>query len=350
MLVNIQDAPDKAKRIFNRLVDMFEEQNINPSPLNYYVWYQYLKGDIPQFRQEMDAILNDPFGYTDRVGRRLYDEYLSDEDTVKTDFDRAFRRLIDVMVRKMNAWSLKLESHTEALDRASSELAKPNLDATQVKNITDTVLNAANTMKENSAAFQREMEESSEEVRILKQELIKARSEAMQDELTEIGNRKMFNTTIEELLLDAQSAPESLCLILTDIDHFKKFNDTYGHLVGDSILRYFANMMKKITGENGTVCRYGGEEFAILLADSSLEKAVKIAEEIRVSLQKAQLKRKDEDKPISTITASFGIAVYNGKENSEELISRADKALYKAKNDGRNRVIEETELDNQGKD
>lgn len=345
MFADIKDAPDRAKRIFDRLVAMFEEQNINPSPLNYYVWYEYLKGDNPQFRQEMDTILNDPFGYSDRTGKRLYDDYLADSDTATTEFDRAFKRLIDLMVKKMNAWSHKLETHTVELDRCSTELNDPNLDPEKVRDITNTVLNAANTMKESSVAFQKEMQESSEEVQMLRQQLVEARSEAMQDELTEIGNRKMFNFTIEEMILEAQQDSEaSLCLVLTDVDHFKKFNDTYGHLVGDSILRYFANIMKKLTEGKDTVCRYGGEEFVILLPNTTLKTAQRKAEEIRNTLENTHLKRKDENKPISTVTASFGVALYDGKESAEELVLRADKALYHAKGTGRNRVVLETEL------
>ena len=345
MFVDIKDAPDKAKRIFDRLVDMFEEQNINPSPLNYYVWYEYLKGDKPQFRQEMDAILNDPYGYNDRTGRRLYDEYLSDEDEAKTEFDRAFKRLIDLMVKKMNAWSDKLESHTEELDRCSTELADPNLDPAKVKSITDTVLNAANTMKESSLAFQKEMQESSDEVRVLRQELIEARSEAMQDELTQVGNRKMFNHTLEEMISQVvNNGAPSFSLIIADIDHFKKFNDTYGHLVGDSVLRFFAKIMKKNIRDIDSVCRYGGEEFIILLPDTTLDVAASKAEEVRTLIENTNLKRKDENKPISKIRASFGVAIFDPKEDAESLIRRADKALYQAKDAGRNRVILETDL------
>lgn len=345
MLIDIQDAPEKAKRIFTTLIDAFEEQNINPTPLNYFVWYQYYKGDNPKFRQEMDSILNDPFGYNDRVGRRLYDEYLTDTDDSNSEFDRAFRRLIDMMVKKMNAWSDKLETHTEELDACTTKLSNPNLDADEVKAITNSVLNAASSMKESSQEFQKEMSQSSQEVKILRQQLIEARSEAMQDELTEIGNRKAFNNAMQELMFDAQDDPSKLCLIISDIDHFKKFNDTYGHLVGDSVLRYYASIMKKSKGDNETICRYGGEEFAILIANSSLEEAHKRAEEIRVGIESAHLKRKNETQPISTITASFGIAAYKGEaETDEDFINRADEALYKAKKDGRNRIVLETDL------
>ncbi|WP_040726666.1 GGDEF domain-containing protein [Thiomicrorhabdus sp. Kp2] len=344
MLVDIKDAPEKAKRIFNNLIDAFEEQNINPTPLNYFVWYQYYKGDNPQFRQEMDAIINDPFGYNDRVGRRLYDDYLASDDNSASEFDRAFKRLIDLMIKKMNDWSEKLETHTHELDSCTTKLSDPNLNTEQVKAITNTVLSAATNMKESSRAFQEEMQHSSDEVKKLREQLIEARAEAMQDELTEVGNRKAFNNALQELILDAIDSPESLCLILSDIDHFKKFNDTYGHLVGDSVLRYYASIMKKDKADNETICRYGGEEFAILVANSSIEEAAARAETIRKAIESAHLKRKNEDKPISTITASFGIATFNGNETGEDLIARADKALYKAKTDGRNRVVLETDL------
>lgn len=345
MFEETQDPKDKALRIFSRLVEMFEEQGINPSPLNYYIWYRYLKGDLPAFRQEMDAILNDPFGYSDRAGRRLYNEYLKeDEQSTVNDLDKAFRRLIDIMVRKVNAWSEKLEKHTDELDRCTTELSAPDLDAKKVQDITKSVLNAAQTMKQSSLAFQKEMYDSSEEMRELRQQLVEAQAEALQDELTEIGNRKMFNNKLEELITTYQNKPNQLSIIIADIDHFKNFNDTYGHLVGDSILRVFANIMKKLLQEGEIVCRYGGEEFVILLPEATTEEAKQRAEKIRITLENTHLKRKDQNKPISTITSSFGVASFDGHEEGEALVSRADEALYLAKNSGRNQVITELEL------
>lgn len=346
MFLEIKDMPEKAKRIFQNLIEIFAEQDITPTPLNYYVWYQYYKGDIPKFRQEMDAILDDPFGYTDRVGRRLYDEYLSDsQNEMTSEFDLAFKRLVDAVVKKLNALSERLEDNTRQLDSCTSELSDPNLSAEEVKKITHTVLSTANSMQQTSESFKQEMENSSQEVRSLRQQLIEARAEAMQDELTEVGNRKAFNSALQEMMLDAEEKPESLCMIFTDIDHFKKFNDTYGHLVGDSVLRYFANVMKKSIDENETVCRYGGEEFAIIMAESSLPEAQARAETIRKGIESAHLKRKNENKPLNTITASFGVAVYQGKnDTADAFIARADKALYQAKNNGRNQVVLETEL------
>ncbi|MBD3754794.1 MAG: GGDEF domain-containing protein [Gammaproteobacteria bacterium] len=344
-MLHFNDAPEKAKRIFSRLVEEFEKFNINPTPLNYYVWYQYLKGENPQFRQEMDHIINDQYGYNDRDGRRLYDEYLSEEQEASSEFDRAFRRLVNLMIQKMNTWSNKLEKQTQQLDNCARSLNEPNLGSEELRRITDTMISTAHSINESNRSFQQEMLNNSEEVKKLRGELIAAQTAALTDELTEIGNRKAFNNALQELMLEAAAKPESLCLILSDIDHFKKFNDTYGHLIGDSVLRYYANIIKKEQGKNEVVCRYGGEEFAVLLSDTSLEGAKVRAEKIRSAIEAATLKRKNSNEPLTKITASFGIAHYHGEsDTAEEFISRADKALYEAKRQGRNRVLDELDL------
>lgn len=194
-------------------------------------------------------------------------------------------------------------------------------------------------------ALQEEMANSSETAYELRQQLVEARAEAMRDELTDVGNRKAFNNSIEELMFDAKDNPNSLYLVMADIDNFKEFNDTYGHLVGDSVLRYFASIMKKTKGDNETICRYGGEEFAILMAESTLEQAIERAEGIRKDIQAAHLKQRNSDKPLKTITSSFGIARFHGdKDDAKDFLERADNALYLAKKKGRNQVVDEDQL------
>lgn len=344
MFLDFKDAPEKAKRIFIMLQDLFEEQNINPHPLNYFIWYSYYKGDNPKFRQEMDKVLNDPFGYNDRIGKRLYDEYLAEEPDADSHFDSAFKRLVGLMIQKMNLWSDRLEQHSKDLDACASSLSGEPLNAEELKQLTHSVLNTATSMQQSTAEFQKELVVSTQEVQELRQQLIEARAEIMQDELTKVGNRKAFNNALEELSSHGTAAG-TLCLIMADIDHFKRFNDTFGHLVGDSVLRYFANVMKKGKQENEVICRYGGEEFAILLSSSSLEQAIARAESIRVGIEAAQLKRANSEQTLGTITSSFGVSVYQGnKETLENFVKRADDALYLAKQQGRNQVKSELDL------
>lgn len=345
MFSDIKDAPEKATRIFAMLQDLFKEKNINPHPLNYYIWYAYFKGDHPKFRQEMDQILEDPFGYNDRIGKRLYDEYLTQDTQHDTNFDTAFKRLVGLMIQKMNLWSDRLEQHTQELNECASSLAGNPLNSDELKKLTSSMLTTATSMQKNSAEIQQELINTTQEVQELRQQLIKARAEIMQDELTKVGNRKAFNTSLEELSTAAILASQPLCLIMTDIDHFKRFNDTFGHLVGDSVLRYFANVMKKDKQENEVICRYGGEEFAILISNCTLEMATDRAEVIRSSIETAQLKRANSEQLLGKITASFGVSVYQGPtETLKDFVERADNALYLAKQQGRNNVKTENDL------
>lgn len=346
MLLDINDAPEKSIRIFGELIDVFEEQSINPTPLNYFIWYEYYKGDNPKFRQEMDKALNDPFGYNDRLGRRLYDEYFAEDDSADNDFDKALKRLIGLVIKKMNIWSDKLAEQSKQLDKCATSLNEPNIDAARLKELTQTVQTTVSSMQNSSEDLKKELMSSNEEITRLRKQLIDTKAQVMMDELTEVGNRKAFNIAMAEMMDTAQAngTPDSLALIMTDIDHFKRFNDNFGHLVGDSVLRYFANLMKKTKQENETICRYGGEEFAIILADTDLESASERAETIRHDIENAKLKRKDSTKELGKITASFGIAIYKGMEETvEDFINRADDALYLAKEKGRNQV--KTELD-----
>lgn len=343
-MLNSTDDPEQAKRIFTRLVNVFSEQNISPSPLNYFVWYQYLKGDNSQFRQEMDSILNDPFGYNDRIGKRLYNDFLTAENKSDDNFDMALRRLISSMVNRMNSWSETLEEHTKELDICAESLSSPDINAEELKRLTSNIISTATSMQKNTEDLQTDMLTNAKEVEGLRHQLIEARAELLQDELTQIGNRKAFNNAIQELTLSASNDQSTLCLIIADIDHFKRFNDCFGHLVGDSVLRFFSNLMKKSKLKNESLSRYGGEEFTLLLNNSSLEEAQKRAESIRVAIESATLRRRNSSETLGIITASFGISIYRANESIDDFIKRADDALYYAKENGRNKIITEEQL------
>jgi diguanylate cyclase len=336
------DLPAKAQKIYQQITEVFAEQEINPTPLNYQIWYAYFKGDNPKFRQEMEAILADPFGYNDRTGKRLYNEYLKEAEAI-SELDRIFKRLVDAMIRRMTAWTERLEKDTHQLDDHVQSLNNPNIDPEQLKQITSSVRATTHTLRDQSREFQTELQKATEQIQMLRQQLIEARAETMKDELTELGNRKAFNLTLDELMaeVDVNNLPRSLVLIMTDIDHFKSFNDRFGHLVGDSVLRYFAGILRKKKINKQTLCRYGGEEFAIIMHSTDLEQAKAVAESIRVALENSHLRRKDTDEVLPPITASFGVAAYRPGESIEQLVKRADDLLYQAKSKGRNCVVTE---------
>ncbi len=339
----LQDPNDKAERAFEQVVEAFKTRHINPTPLNFAVWYVYFRGSEPKLRAEMETILSDSYGYSDRYGKELFNKYLLDNDDAMAELDRAIRHLINSIAKKIEQLAQRLDSQTQKLEHCTQQLNE-DLAPSQVKEITQTVLETARSLKEDSLEFEENLLTSAQEIQRLRKELIEARAVSMQDELTGLQNRRAFNETLAQLTVDYEDKPDRLHLIMTDIDHFKQFNDTFGHLTGDSVLRYFSRLILKTKGEKEGAFRYGGEEFVLVLWDSTLEEAQARAEALRQELQQARLKRKTDQKPLGTITASFGIGEFKGPEDSiEEFIERADKALYLAKKCGRNQV--KTEFD-----
>ncbi len=158
--------------------------------------------------------------------------------------------------------------------------------------------------------------------------------QAFKDTLTGLYNRRFFDKTLDDEIQRAQRYNRDLSLIMIDIDHFKKFNDTYGHQKGDDVLHTVASILIENSRNSDIVARYGGEEMSIILPETPVDKAALVGEKIRSKVE-ANTDRREGVK----ITISIGVAGLNAKnKNAEEIISSADAALYTAKNEGRNRV------------
>lgn len=129
---------------------------------------------------------------------------------------------------------------------------------------------------------------------------------------------------------------------MRDLDHFKKVNDTFGHQVGDNVLRYTANLKKQNIIEHHYDARYGGVEMAIIMPDTPFNEAMEIAEKIRDALAKHPLKRKDSKESIGIVTVSIGVSSFQPNDSIETLVERVDKTMYLAKKSGRNQVMAES--------
>lgn len=173
----------------------------------------------------------------------------------------------------------------------------------------------------------------------LKTNLAKAEDDSLHDQVTGLGNRRYFD---RELALEMEAAradrARRLSLIIADLDRFKRVNDTYGHVVGDTLLRLFGELLTRSVKGRDKVARYGGEEYAIVLPDTGLRDAALIANQIRKELEsKRWLNARTGDR-LGVVTASFGVAEFNPTESTASFVERADQMLYRAKDNGRNRV------------
>ena len=161
------------------------------------------------------------------------------------------------------------------------------------------------------------------------------------DPMTKLYNRRYFNEIAKNILKGERRKTCQLSLMILDIDTFKKINDTYGHKIGDDVIVFISNILKKYQRESDIVCRYGGEEFVILLPETSLDNAVLVAEKIKKRIAQSMISIAGEES--FSVTVSIGVSSIDvsNEPNIEAALNRADKALYEAKNSGRNRVCKQ---------
>ena len=150
---------------------------------------------------------------------------------------------------------------------------------------------------------------------------------SLHDPLTGLANRRLMDIVVERSFAKVKRYSSPISALMLDIDYFKKFNDTYGHIAGDGLLVDIAKILLGEVRDVDLVVRYGGEEFLVLLAETDLQKAQEVAERIRSTIEKEK-----------GITVSLGVSAYQQRMSREDLIHKADEALYQAKQKGRNRV------------
>ncbi len=180
---------------------------------------------------------------------------------------------------------------------------------------------------------------SKSEISNLQQSLEAIRAESLTDPLTGLGNRKYFDRMIGMAVQSALASGEPLSLLLFDIDHFKSFNDSYGHLTGDQVLRLVGLSLKQTIKGQDITARYGGEEFAVVLPNTALRQALTVADHIRRAVMAKELKKKSTGEILGRVTISVGVSMLKQGDDTDALIERADACLYAAKRNGRNRVI-----------
>lgn len=196
-----------------------------------------------------------------------------------------------------------------------------------------------NKMREETNNLQTHLTISNLQIENLRQNLVKAEELGLRDPLTTMWNRRAFEKMLGAHIEESTQNKSPLSLILVDIDHFKKVNDSFGHLIGDEVLKLVAGTISQNVKGRDLVSRFGGEEFAIILPETTLVNAKHIAQQIRQKLENQKWISRQHKQPIGIVTASFGVSEYQNGEEKTMLQQRADEKLYEAKNTGRNRVV-----------
>jgi len=314
------------------------------TPRNYEIWYTYATGYSPPLNQKINETLNGSGALTDANLDEIYANYLS--PTRLTDkIDGVGNRVmgeIDQVMAMIDAAAGTASSYSESLADASEKLGQSK-DRASVRAIVESLVQAAKEMEESNHQLEERLSASKLEINELQNNLETVRTESLTDPLTQLYNRKYFDESLAQAIEDAHKKNEPLSLIMTDIDHFKAFNDNFGHLTGDQVLRLVALSVKQNVKGQDTAARYGGEEFAIILPNTGLRQALTVADHIRRGVVSKELIKRSTGENLGRVTISVGVATLHQGEAMQGLIERADACLYAAKHSGRNQVICETD-------
>jgi diguanylate cyclase len=325
-----------------KAVPLMVQHKVPVTPINYALWYSYVGEDKPDLKTRLDAILKTFGTCPASTGEALFREYFTEfsgEDL------RQLRGQVESLVGGLKGEVDRMVDGTKSfgatLEDCSSELRRregEQVDAEDLVGLVDRLAAETDVMRSTAGEVERQLGKAEAEIARLRQELDRSRHEALVDALTGLANRRAFDADLAQLCA-VRGAAGSLCLVLGDVDHFKKFNDTFGHALGDQVLQMVGSRLAGANREGIRAYRYGGEEFAVLCL-GGLQTASNVAEALRAAVERLVLRDSVGGKALSTISASFGVAQLQAGENGADLIQRADLSLYRAKSEGRNRVCQ----------
>lgn len=320
------------------------KHRVPTTPNHYALWYHYVAESYPVLNQAIDAVLASQGACSEITCERLYHQHLA--STQERELESAKLNLASMatqLARTMQDTLADTGQFEQMLDKNFTRLDQideAHLSLEDTLGVLRDLVRESRDIRMATLHFRGQISHAEQEIKELRQALDETRRQANEDPLTGLHNRRAFDM---ELAAMCRSGTP-FCLILADIDRFKHFNDEHGHLLGDQVLRVFARRLDEACKEGCGAYRFGGEEFALLVPAKSLALARQFADSLRRATEKLSVLDRKSGRRVSNITASFGVAEHNGKEHGDDLVERADRQLYQAKELGRNRVMPITAL------
>jgi len=330
---------DAANSFATKVIDYLRKEEIPLVPQNFELWYVYYANINHDLRKEIDALLAQGKGISEQDCVNLYEKYLDfghEKETYQRAGDKISATLEDVSNVVQNVRSTT-SAYTHTLKETTDRISGTD-NPDDVKLLLDTIVVETDKMVAYNVELETRLEQSFSAMSDLKRDMERIRREAVTDGLTGLANRKAFDDQIAREVQESYRGDYVFSLLMIDIDHFKLFNDQYGHQVGDQVLRLVAKTLVHGVKGQDVVARYGGEEFVIILPDTNAIAAEKVAGNLRRAIEKKEIINRLTGEILGCITISVGVAEYISRDDAEQLIYRADKALYASKDNGRNRV------------
>jgi diguanylate cyclase len=329
----------EAYKVAHETLDVMERHAVWPTPLNFELWSHFVADPTGELARELNRLILSGEPMTETVSEELAAAYLP-----KARLNEQIRDAGDQLSRELAAVSTAIreaqksnETYGQTLASAGKGLSDAK-DATQIKAMVDSLSTATRRVQKENKSLEKRLAESTSEVQRLREHLEQVRRDATTDGLTNLANRKAFDDEFARACAEADENGSVLTVAVLDIDHFKNFNDTWGHQTGDQVIRYVASVIGRLGCTPRFSARYGGEEFAMIFPGEDATIVENCLEEIREEVASRMLKRRSTNEDLGTVTISSGLATRREGESGICVMERADAALYASKRAGRNRV------------
>lgn len=340
---SMTERENPAISLSKQTLNEIAKRKLLPVPENYAIFYQVVLGQDTELIKELENIDKNNIPFTAQTTSYLFKKFVIADRNANIVHDAATNanRLLGDVLRAVTTFGKETSTYNADIDVYMGKLAVDIPDENMQLMIKE-LITASADIRQQGESLNKNLEQSRNEIENLKKNLEQVTTESQRDFLTGVFNRKAYDRLLDEQISEVKSHSKDLCLLMIDIDHFKQFNDKFGHLLGDEVLKIVAKSLTDSVRGRDIVARYGGEEFSVILPDTPMVGAVKVAETICKTIAARELKRRDSGESYGVITVSIGVSLLrHATDTPLNLLKRADEALYQSKNRGRNRVTVE---------
>jgi diguanylate cyclase len=333
-----------AKSIAEKALRSMDEQRVPLTPNNFHVWFNYWVGEPPILKRAIDIVIGNKRKFDAATNHGLYANYVGSKASDEAVAHKVSQQLHSVLESARQFISTAIDENRDQM-AAISDVTEQTSAGADPKILIQNLIDELNKASTRAAKLEANFQEKQRELDTIRDSLAKSEERARTDMLTGLPNRRAFDEFLRKTQTAAMETGEPFCTLLIDVDHFKRFNDDFGHEVGDQVLKLMSKMLTERLREGDLPARYGGEELVVVLPGADLAVALEVGERIRRSVSDGQIIRRSTGEKLPGITVSIGVAQFRGGEPLDDLIDRCDRALYLAKKTGRNRVQSEAALE-----